>query len=103
MDASIIEKAEVGDGVQLEEGVLRNEIDQPLLKSIAAKAKRGKKPQLTLRENYQYRESNTSIGRVAERAGVRVRPFKPGDRWLAWRKANERKAANAERRALRKK
>jgi hypothetical protein len=29
-----------------------------------------------------------------------VRPFKPGDRWEAWRRSAARKARNAERRAL---
>ena len=53
-----------------------------------------------LRPGYQYRESNWSIGRAAERANVRVREYKRGDRFLAWRKLNARKARNAERRAL---
>ncbi|MCJ1287563.1 54S ribosomal protein L2 mitochondrial [Xylographa opegraphella] len=58
---------------------------------------------VVLREGYQYRESNWSIGRSAERAGVKVRPYKPNDRWLAWRKTSERKARNAEKRSLRRK
>ena len=63
----------------------------------------GEKPILRLRDNYSYRESNTSIGRTAERAGVKIKEFKPRNRWLAWRKTNARRAANAERRALRRK
>jgi hypothetical protein len=47
-----------------------------------------------------YRESNWEIGRAAERAGVKVKEFKPRDRWEAWRKRNVRKAAAAEKRAL---
>lgn len=54
----------------------------------------------TLRPGYQYRAANWEIGRAAERAGIRVTPFKPGNRFLAWRKANVRKAKNAERRGL---
>ncbi|KAI4722972.1 ribosomal protein L27 [Aureobasidium sp. EXF-10727] len=54
----------------------------------------------TLRPGYQYRAANWEIGRAAERAGVRVAPFKPGNRFLAWRKAAVRKAKNAERRGL---
>ena len=62
-----------------------------------------KGPPLRLSDGYMYRESNTEIGRAAERARVRVREFKAGDRWLAWRKTVARKAKNAERRGLRKK
>ncbi|MCJ1293758.1 54S ribosomal protein L2 mitochondrial [Xylographa carneopallida] len=59
--------------------------------------------EVVLREGYQYRESNWSIGRTAERAGVKARAYKPGDRWLAWRKTGERKERNAEKRSLRRK
>ena len=54
----------------------------------------------TLRPGYQWRAANWEIGRAAERAGIRVTPFKPGNRFLAWRKAAVRKAKNAERRGL---
>lgn len=57
-------------------------------------------PKLELRPGYQYRESNWHIGRAAERADIKVREYKRGDRFLAWRKLNARKARNAERRAL---
>lgn len=60
------------------------------------------KSTLTLRPGYQYRQANWEIGRAAERAGVQVKPFKPRDRYTAWRKTNIRKAANAERRAMRR-
>jgi hypothetical protein len=33
-----------------------------------------------------YREANVSIGRAAERKGVKVREYDRGDRWLAWRR-----------------
>jgi large subunit ribosomal protein L27 len=52
---------------------------------------------------YSFRESNYSIGRAAERAGLQVKQFVKGDRFLAWRKKEVRKAKNAERRSLGKK
>lgn len=55
---------------------------------------------MELRPGYQYRESNFQIGRAAKRAKVQVREYKRGDRFLAWRKLNARKARNAEKRAL---
>lgn len=57
---------------------------------------------LTLRPGYQWRQMNHEIGRAAEKspAARAVRPFKPGDRWEAWRRSAARKARNAERRAL---
>ncbi|KIW68699.1 ribosomal protein L27 [Phialophora macrospora] len=33
-----------------------------------------------------FREANASIGRAAERKGVKVRDYDRSDRWLAWRK-----------------
>lgn len=56
----------------------------------------------TLRPGYQYRQANWEIGRAAERsaAALKVKPFKPRDRFAAWRKANVRKAKNAERRSM---
>lgn len=58
---------------------------------------------LTLRPGYMYRESNWEIGRAAERAGVKVKEFKPRDRWTAWKKTTVRKLKNQEKRSLRKK
>ena len=70
-------------------------------------AKREKVPEaktrLEISDGYMYREANWQIGRAAERAKVKVRVYKPGDRFLAWRKTNARKAKNAERRGLRRK
>ena len=54
-----------------------------------------------IRPKYQFRTSNYEIGRVAERADVKVRPYKPNDRFLAWRKRTARLARNAEKRSLR--
>lgn len=55
---------------------------------------------LQLRPGYMYRESNWEIGRAAERANIKVKEFKPRDRWTAWRKSGIRKAKNAEKRGL---
>ena len=50
------------------------------------------------------RESNWSIGRIAERKGITARKYDRSDRWLAWRKRNQKvkrsallKAAKASR------
>ena len=49
---------------------------------------------MVMGHGYSYREANWSIGRAAERAGVKVREYDPRDRFLAWRKraAREREA-----------
>ncbi|CZT21778.1 related to 60s ribosomal protein L2 (mitochondrial) [Ramularia collo-cygni] len=50
----------------------------------------------------QYRQANWEIGRAAEfsQKARDVEPFVRGDRFMAWRKASKRKAANAERRSM---
>ena len=51
-----------------------------------------------LRHDYRFQESNTSIGRTPERAGVRTMSWKPGNRWLAWkRRTKKKKSAIAKR------
>jgi large subunit ribosomal protein L27 len=55
---------------------------------------------LKMSTNYMFREGNWEIGMAAERAGVQVRKFERGDRFLAWRKSNARKAKNAEKRSM---
>jgi hypothetical protein len=55
---------------------------------------------LQLRPGYMYREGNWEIGRAAERAEVKVRAFKPRDRWTAWRKATVRNAKITEKKGL---
>lgn len=67
------------------------------------KKEEGEKAGLSLRPGYMYREANWEIGRAAEKAGVRVKEFKPRDRWTAWKKTTVRKAKNMEKRSLRKK
>ncbi|KAF2721102.1 hypothetical protein K431DRAFT_346604 [Polychaeton citri CBS 116435] len=59
---------------------------------------------ITLRPGYQYRQANWYIGRAAERSAkaMKVKPFQPGDRFAAWRRLNARKAANVERRAMKR-
>lgn len=54
------------------------------------------------RRGNMYRESNFSIGRIAERENVKVRKFKPGDRFLAWRKRKARIEGARERKSMRK-
>ena len=48
------------------------------------------------RHDYRFQETNTSIGRTPERAGVRTMSYKPGNRWLAWkRRAKKKERAKA--------
>lgn len=61
-----------------------------------------KDPALKLGPGYMYRQPNWQIGRAAERAKITVRAYKRGDRWLAWRKVQARKAKNAATRGLRR-
>ncbi|KAE9364211.1 ribosomal protein L27 [Stipitochalara longipes BDJ] len=74
-------------------------------KEVKVKKRKGERKgeegrNLQLRPGYMYRESNWEIGRAAERAGVRVKAFKPRDRWTAWKKREVRFAKNAEKRSL---
>ena len=55
---------------------------------------------LSLRPGYMYRESNWEIGRVVERAGIKVPKYKMNDRFRAWRKRAAGKKRRAERRAM---
>lgn len=57
---------------------------------------------LHMRGRGQYRQANWEIGKAAEFSdkAQKVEPFVRGDRFLAWRKAAKRKAANAERRSM---
>lgn len=99
------EEVEGERGGVVGEGVVEAEVPRV----AAGRVKGGKeqeevqKPVLKLRPGYMYREANWEIGRAAERAKVKVRTYKPGDRFTAWRKTAARKARNAERRGLRRK
>lgn len=66
---------------------------------VVLKPKKGRKV-LPLRPGYMYREANWEIGRAAERAKVKVKEFKPRDRWTAWRKAWARKLVNKDKRIV---
>lgn len=55
---------------------------------------------LKLKRGYMFRETNWEIGRAAERAKVKVREFKPRDRWTAWRKATKRQTIVKEKRIV---
>ena len=72
----------------------------------ALKTKKQKKEVVPPRQDmvtghgYVYREANWSIGRAAERAGVKVREFDPRDRFMAWRKRAARQKEERERRAV---
>lgn len=74
--------------------------DTMSLKGKAKKLKKIEEPPLALRPGGMYRMSNWEIGRAAEREGINVRPFKPRDRWVAWRKAEIRNKTIAEKRSL---
>ncbi|OAX81422.1 ribosomal protein L27 [Emergomyces africanus] len=50
----------------------------------------------TLRPGYMYRVANWQIGRVAERAGVRVPEWDKKDRFAAWRRRTERRKIAAQ-------
>jgi len=56
--------------------------------------------ELSMRSNYSYREGNWEIGRAAERAGVKVRTYERGDRFLAWRKKVARIKASAKKKPV---
>lgn len=56
--------------------------------------------ELSMRPDYSYRESNWQIGRAAERAGVQVKAFRKGDRFLAWRKRSARNVRIAVKKAM---
>ena len=102
-DAVVMKAAEVDEGHVFQEEGLLDEIEGAVVEDIAKGAASRTKPQLTLGDGYQYRESNTEIGRAAERAGIYVKPFKPRNRWLAWRLREARKVRSAEKRSLRRK
>lgn len=60
-----------------------------------------KSPTLKLKSGYMYRETNRQIGRAADKAKVKVRAYDRGDRFMAWRKKNARKADEVKNNLLR--
>jgi large subunit ribosomal protein L27 len=107
MHISASEDSEVHTRVQVAEVEGEAEGKEEVAAPVVARAKKERRGEegrnLQLRPGYQYREGNWEIGRAAERAKVKVREFKPRDRWTAWRKAVVRKAKSAERRGLNRK
>ncbi|KAI4790565.1 ribosomal protein L27, partial [Aureobasidium sp. EXF-8845] len=99
MDAATLTESVVESAAEVGEAVVKA---TAMVKTVVKDKRTGEvvRATPTLRPGYQYRAANWEIGRAAERAGIRVTPFKPGNRFLAWRKANVRKAKNAERRGL---
>lgn len=91
------QEAEVAQDKLLDDNTLN---DVPNVKRKVVPAE---EPPLKLGPGYSYRLANWQIGRAAERANIKVRSYKRGDRWLAWRKVQARKVKNAERRGMRKK
>jgi hypothetical protein len=95
----VAEKMELPVVVE-ETGLVLDEV-KPVIKKRKIKERRGTEGMnLTIRPGYMYREANWQIGRAAERAKVKVQPFKPRDRWTAWRKTTIRKAKNMEKKGL---
>ena len=91
------EKVEVRSDLAVEGDGLK----RVTVKQIGGKERKGEEGRvLRLRPGGMYREANWEIGRAAERAKVKVREFRPRDRWTAWRKSKVRKAKNAEKRGL---
>ncbi|CAK4030966.1 54S ribosomal L2, mitochondrial [Lecanosticta acicola] len=72
------------------------------VKIIKGEKKDKQEIKLHLRPGGMYRQANWEIGRAAEtsRRAQAVTPFKPGDRFAAWRKTRARKERAAERRAM---
>ncbi|KAF2455590.1 ribosomal L27 protein-domain-containing protein [Lineolata rhizophorae] len=48
-----------------------------------------------------YREANWEIGRAAEREGIKVKKWVPGDRWSAWRQRAKRRERAQQMSAMR--
>lgn len=103
MDAVVMEAPKDDEGNALQEKILLEGVGDTVVKEKAKGAIPGVRSLLTLSAGYQYRESNTEIGRAAERAGIHVKPFKPRSRWVAWRLRNKSKERAAEKRSLKRK
>lgn len=55
---------------------------------------------LPLRPGYMYREANWQIGRAAEKAGITAKEYDPSNRWMAWRRRQERAQRVAQMKSL---
>ena len=78
----------------------QGEISMQQRKKKLAEAQTPEWKNLKLSAGYQYRQTNWYIGRAAERANVKVREYKRGDRFLAWRKVTARRERAMAKRAL---
>jgi hypothetical protein len=47
-----------------------------------------------------YRDANWQIGRAAEKAGITAMPYDRRNRWLAWRKREQRAERAAQMKSL---
>ena len=94
MEPSVEEGAFKSSGREMQEGALEGE--------LGFRGGEGREKQIGLRRGYQYRESNTEIGKLIEEAQARMEKFEPGNRWLAWRKRSARKAKAEGKRLLRR-
>jgi large subunit ribosomal protein L27 len=57
------------------------------------------KRNLSVGPGYVYRETNYEIGKAMDEPKARIRPYRRGDRWLAWRKKTEKIKRSVELRA----
>ncbi|KAL8973518.1 MAG: hypothetical protein Q9197_002228, partial [Variospora fuerteventurae] len=90
----------VSDAVPQVEG----EEGAPAVRDVTkeARSQAPEKRKLEIRPGYMFREANWQIGRVEQpKDGQRVRVYRKGDRFLAWRKKTARLALAAEKRTLR--
>lgn len=60
-----------------------------------------KQESMQLRPGYMFRETNAYIGRVAERAGIKVRKYDKNDRFAAWRRRTAKIKERRENRVAR--
>ena len=74
---------------------IRQQVQEAVKIGVGRRLKVRSKPDTAVRQGYQVRESNWSIGRTVEMEGLGVRDYKPNDRWLAWRKRTEGKKQRA--------
>ena len=93
---------EVPEGEGLEVGAMTEAQGTLRQQTKETRSKVPDMKRMELRPGYQYRESNYSIGRTAERAGVKTRELKKGSRVLHNLKRKAKREA-AERRAMGKK
>lgn len=96
-ELGILGAVAAAEAAAAEQGLSKREVKEASRKKASGRVSGA---ELAMRPGYAYRESNFSIGKTAERAGVRAKMFEKGDRFLAWRRKNVRKARNAEKRAL---